>query len=139
MAKLESVLVIDDSERCIEFISLALEAESGVAVHKETRSIHAAERVRTERPSLVILDLKMPELDGFGVLQQLRSDGVTSPVVVLSGSARQADIDRAYSLGCNGYLEKPASLSDYRQTASAIVNFWGRGELPAAARLPSSH
>jgi two-component system, OmpR family, response regulator len=139
MAKLESVLIIDDSERCIEFISLALQAEGGIEVHKETRSTHAAERVRIERPSLVLLDLKMPELDGFGVLQQLRSNGVTAPVVMLSGSARQADIDRAYALGCSGYLEKPATLTDYRQTASAIVNFWGRGELPAANKRPTSH
>jgi CheY-like chemotaxis protein len=136
VAKLESVLVVDDNERCIEFISLALEAGGKVHVHKETTSRRAVERVREENPGLVLLDVKMPDVDGFDVLKQIRTEGRTLPIIMFSGSARQADIDRAYALGCNGYVEKPGTLSDYRDVANAIINFWGRGELPAVQKAP---
>lgn len=134
MAKLESVLVIDDSERCIEFISLALRAQGGVEVLSETVPTRAVARVREENPGLILLDVKMPEVDGFDVLKQLRREGRTQPIVMLSGSARQADVDRAYALGCNGYVEKPSTLSDYREVANAIICFWRRGELPVGGR-----
>jgi two-component system, OmpR family, response regulator len=139
MAKLESVLVVDDNERCVEFISLALEARGGVEVTKETQSTRAVDRVRDEKPNLVLLDVKMPDVDGFDVLKRLRELGVTLPVIMFSGSARQTDIDRAYALGCNGYLEKPSTLADYRSLAGAIMDFWGRGELPASQSQAPPH
>jgi CheY-like chemotaxis protein len=138
MAKFESLLIVDDSQRCIEIISMALEAEGGVYVDSETEPARALERIRQERPSLVLLDIKMPGLDGFGVLSLLRAEGNTSPIVMFSGSARQTDIDRAYALGCNGYVQKPTSIDDYRALAGAIVSYWRRGELPRDLRnLPA--
>jgi hypothetical protein len=47
-----------------------------------------------------------------------------------SGSALQKDVDRAYAGGCSGYVEKPATLDDYRTKAGAMVEYWRRGELP---------
>lgn len=47
-----------------------------------------------------------------------------------SGSTLQTDVDRAYTEGCNGYVEKPSTLEDYRTMAGAIVEYWRRGELP---------
>jgi len=134
MAKLESLLIVDDSQRCIEIISKALEAEGGVCVSSETEPARALERIRQERPSLILLDIKMPGLDGFSVLSLLRGEGNTSPIVMFSGSARQADVDRAYALGCNGYVQKPSTIEDYRALASAIVTYWRRGELPQDLR-----
>jgi CheY-like chemotaxis protein len=130
MVKLRSLLVVDDSIPCIEFISLAVEAVGGVVVSSETQSPRALERVRAERPDLLLLDVKMPDLDGFSVLRLLRGEGNTVPVVMLSGSARQNDVDRAYALGCNGYLQKPTSIDGYRALAAALVAYWRRGELP---------
>lgn len=132
MAELGSILVVDDSERCIEIISMALEAEGGVKVSAETVSARAIERIRREQPELVLLDIKMPDVDGFTVLSLLRSEGNRAPVVMLSGSGRQTDIDRAYALGCNGYLQKPNSVAEYRQLASTIVDYWRRVKLPSA-------
>jgi two-component system, OmpR family, response regulator len=131
MAKLESVLIVDDSERCIEFMALALEAEGGVNVTSETMPVRALDRIRQEKPGLVLLDIKMPDLDGFGVLALLRDEGNAQPVVMLSGSARQTDIDRAFALGCDGYFEKPGTIDDYRSMAGAVIAYWRRGELPA--------
>lgn len=130
MSKLASVLIVDDNPRCLEFMTLAFTAQGGVQVAGETKPIIALDRIRTEKPDLVVLDVKMPELDGFGVLSLLRSEGNPVPVVMCSGSALQKDIDRAYAGGCSGYLEKPTTLEDYRSLASAIVDYWSRGELP---------
>ncbi len=130
MSKLASVLIVDDNPRCLEFMTLAFTAQGGVHVAGETKPIIALDRIRTEKPDLVVLDVKMPELDGFGVLSLLRSEGNSVPVVMCSGSALQKDIDRAYAGGCSGYLEKPTTLEDYRSLAGAIVDYWSRGELP---------
>lgn len=130
MSKLASVLIVDDNPRCLEFMTLAFTAQGGVHVAGETKPIIALDRIRTEKPDLVVLDVKMPELDGFGVLSLLRSEGNSVPVVMCSGSALQKDVDRAYAGGCSGYLEKPTTLEDYRSLAGAIVDYWSRGELP---------
>jgi len=109
MAKFESVLIIDDNANCIAFMSQALESEGGVQVSSEMVPLHAFARIEEEKPSLVLLDIKMHGLDGFGLLTQLRNSGNDLPVIMLSGSVRQSDVDRAYALGCNGYFQKPVS------------------------------
>jgi two-component system OmpR family response regulator len=140
MAKFDSVLIVDDSERCIEFMSRAFEAEGGIHVSSEMSPLRALARICDERPSLVLLDIKMPGLDGFGLLAQLREEGNALPVIMLSESARQQDINRAYALGCNGYFQKPSSIADYRALVSAVVGYWRRGELSAASgsRVPAA-
>jgi CheY-like chemotaxis protein len=94
------------------------------------KPVSAVGRIRAEKPDVVILDVKMPDLDGFGVLSLLRNEGNSVPVVMCSGSALQKDVDRAYAGGCCGYMEKPSTLEDYRTMAAAIVEYWRRGELP---------
>jgi CheY-like chemotaxis protein len=130
MAKLTSVLIVDDNERCLEFMSLAFQGQGGVVVSAEVQPLKALERIRAEKPDLILLDIKMPELDGFSVLAHLRGEGNAAPIVMCSGSALQKDVDRAYALGCNGYVEKPTTLDGYRSMAGAIVEYWRRGELP---------
>lgn len=130
MAKLANVLIVDDNPRCLEFMTLAFAAQGGVEVAGESRPVNALERIRLEKPDLVMLDVKMPEVDGFTVLSMLRAEGNPVPVVMCSGSALQKDVDRAYAGGCNGYLEKPTTLEDYRAMAGTVVDYWRRGELP---------
>lgn len=131
MSKLASVLIVDDNQRCVEFLELAFSGQGGVAVTSETEPLKALDRIRAEKPDLIMLDIKMPELDGFGLLARLRGEGNASPVVMCSGSALQKDVDRAYALGCNGYVEKPTSLKSYRALAGSIVDYWRRSELPS--------
>ncbi len=130
MTKLASVMIVDDNPRCLEFMTLAFSAHGGVTVAGELRPAIALERIRAEKPDLVLLDVKMPEIDGFTVLSVLRGEGNPVPVVMCSGSALQKDVDRAYATGCSGYVEKPATLEDYRTMAGAVVEYWRRSELP---------
>lgn len=132
MAKLQSVLIVDDSERCIEFLELAFQSRGDVSVSAETQPLKALDRIRSEKPDLIVLDIKMPDLDGFGLLARLRGEGNSAPVVMCSGSALQKDVDRAYALGCNGYVEKPTTIEGYRSLAGSIVDYWRRSELPHA-------
>ena len=130
MAKLASVLIIDDNPRCLEFMTLAFAAQGSVSVSSEMKPSDAVDRIRNDKPDLVMLDVKMPEIDGFTVLSMLRREGNPVPVVMCSGSALQKDVDRAYAGGCNGYLEKPTTLEDYRAMAGTIIDYWQRCELP---------
>jgi CheY-like chemotaxis protein len=66
------------------------------------------------KPDLMFVDLKMPRLNGFELLEWMRKNGLRILTVVISSSGLQEDIDKAYDLGANAYLVKPASLHDYR-------------------------
>lgn len=77
-------------------------------------------------PDLVLLDLKMPKLDGFEVLQWIRSnpDTLSLPVVVLAGSSFRADIRRALELGANSYAAKPGSFEELEVLIDQIADVW---------------
>jgi CheY-like chemotaxis protein len=75
MAKLASVLIVDDNPRCLEFMTLAFAAQGSVSVSSEMKPSDAVDRIRNDKPDLVMLDVKMPEIDGFTVLSMLRRVG----------------------------------------------------------------
>ena len=86
-----------------------------------------------ELPHLVLLDIKMPKVDGLEVLRQLKSHPElrTIPAVMLSSSDRQEDIDTAYELGTNSYVTKPATASGMRTGLKKLGEYWaGLAELP---------
>jgi CheY-like chemotaxis protein len=77
-------------------------------------------------PDLVLLDLKLPNLDGFEVLQWIRSNPLTKslPVVVLAGSSFRADVRRALELGANSYAVKPARFEELQVLIDQIADVW---------------
>lgn len=77
-------------------------------------------------PDLVLLDLKLPKIDGSEVLRQLRDDPRTSRlcVVVFTSSSEPADIARCYALGCNSYVIKPVTYEDYIEAVRNIAAYW---------------
>ena len=85
-----------------------------------------ANRTEYPLPSLVILDLKMPKCSGMQVLQWLRSQPVLHclPVIILSSSTHRHDIERAYRLGANAFVAKPASNGARDQLSRYIKGFW---------------
>ncbi|MDP8931044.1 MAG: response regulator [Actinomycetota bacterium] len=78
------------------------------------------------RPHLILLDLRMPRLDGFEVLRQLKSDADlhTIPIVVLTSSARPDDVDTAYQLGTNAYVTKPVTIAGMRERVTSLTEHW---------------
>src|ERR1035437_405161 len=85
-----------------------------------------ADREEYPFPDLVLLDLKMPRLDGFEVLQWIRRNPATKalPVVVLAGSSFRADIRRALELGANSYAAKPGRFEDLQVLIDQIADVW---------------
>ena len=94
-----------------------------------------------DRPDLLVLDLKMPKMDGFGVLERLKGDPTTAsmPIVVLSSSNHTGDIDGAYDLGTNAYMTKPTSASGFREHLRCLASYWaGCTKLPSPPSSGSS-
>ena len=75
---------------------------------------------------LILSDLKMPLLDGFDVLQVIKADPLLRaiPVVVLTGSARDADISKCYELGTNSYLVKPSDFNSLIEASKTLHRYW---------------
>ena len=77
-------------------------------------------------PALVLLDLNMPKMDGFQVLKEVKNDENlrSIPIIVLTTSDRDRDIDDAYNLGCNSYIVKPVSFENFIKTVIDIKDYW---------------
>jgi two-component system response regulator len=77
-------------------------------------------------PKLVLLDLKLPKLDGLQVLQEIkaRPEFRALPVVVLTSSGEQRDLVESYRLGANSYIQKPVDISQFRQTVKTLGLYW---------------
>jgi len=77
-------------------------------------------------PELVLLDLKLPKIDGFEVLRRLRADERTRllPVVVLTSSNEQRDVASSYSLGANSYVRKPVDFKEFTEAARQLGLYW---------------
>jgi CheY-like chemotaxis protein len=85
-----------------------------------------ANRSTSPFPSVIFTDLHMPVMDGFAVLEWLKTHPKCSilPVMVFSSSSSHADIEKAYRLGANAYLVKPASLTDLQKVVRTAHDFW---------------
>lgn len=85
-----------------------------------------ADREPKENPVLVLLDLKLPRLDGLDVLARMRGDPKTKliPVVVLTTSSEEQDITKAYALGCNSYLRKPVDFDRLYEALQQTGVYW---------------
>jgi CheY-like chemotaxis protein len=89
------------------------------------RGIHAG-RDTTSKPTVVLLDLKLPRVDGLEVLRQLRADDRTRllPVVVLTTSSEEQDMLSSYSLGCNSYIRKPVDFVQFSEAIRQLGMYW---------------
>lgn len=85
-----------------------------------------ADRDVSRVPTVILLDLKLPKLDGLGVLKRLRADERTRtlPVVVLTSSSQDADVIASYNLGANSYVRKPVEFGAFVEAVSSLGLYW---------------
>ena len=85
-----------------------------------------SERKIEDKPKLVLLDLKMPKVDGLQVLQALKSDERTKsiPVVIMTSSREDKDLVESYKLGVNGYVVKPVAFDNFAKAVAELGIFW---------------
>ncbi len=84
------------------------------------------------RPGLILLDIKLPKVDGHGVLRQIKSDEAlrTIPVVMLTTSAQADDVNGSYGAGANSFITKPVSFADFMEKINAVQLYWVLTNVP---------
>ena len=78
------------------------------------------------KPKVILLDLKMPKVDGLELLERIRSNDLTRsiPVVIMTSSKEDRDLEKAYSLGANSYVVKPIDFDQFSKAAQQISMYW---------------
>ena len=120
MSERPKVLVIDDEPGVRELISEALSLSEITAV-QAADGLEALSFLRRERFDLLILDINMPKLDGLALLEKLRTEGMSVPVLMLSARADKADINQGLRTGADDYLTKPFSIEELVLRVKAIM------------------
>ncbi len=146
MSDLRTILLAEDSPKDVELTLEALEEHhlaNQVTVVKD--GVEAMEFLRREgkyalrdpgNPAVVLLDIKMPRMDGLEVLRAIRSDPAmkTLPVVMLTSSREEPDLKKSYELGANAYVVKPVDFQDFVEAVRQVGIFWAViNELPPRA------
>lgn len=135
--KIVDILLIEDNPNDVELTLLAFK-EHHLANHIYTVRDGAealdyifgtgryAERDVLNKPKVILLDLKLPKVDGLEVLQRLKSDPRTHtiPVVVLTSSREDPDIRRSYELGANSYIVKPVDFVQFSEAVREMGYYW---------------
>ena len=136
IADLKRILLVEDNPNDLELTLAALQAhrvanevvvarDGAEALDDLFRRGPFADRP-VAPPALVLLDLKMPKVDGLEVLRQIKADTQLRliPVVMLTSSREEADLIRSYELGVNAYVVKPVEFSDFMEAVRHIGGFW---------------
>jgi two-component system response regulator len=131
------VLLVEDNQFDAEMTMRALTKKSfinklfwvkdGVEALEFIRCTGAYEnRNPNQLPKLMLLDLKMPRLDGIDVLRELKSDERTRaiPIVAMTSSNQDSDVAESYRLGVNGFVTKPVQFADFMEVVAKIGMFW---------------
>jgi len=113
------ILVVDDEARMVRFIQLNLEHD-GFQVITAYNGREALEQVRTALPNLILLDVMMPDLDGFEVLGRIREQS-TVPVIMLTAKGEEDDRVRGLELGADDYVTKPFSPRELVSRVRAVL------------------
>lgn len=110
------VNVVDDGQKALEFL-------------RQKRSFTMA-----PRPQLIVLDLRMPRVDGMSVLREVKKDRALAniPIVIFTASQAPSDVTHCYELGANCYLSKPGNLPDFVHLVQSMADLWlGFASLPS--------
>jgi DNA-binding response OmpR family regulator len=119
MSEPPRILVVDDDPVVREVLQVSLE-EQGLVVLDAPDAQQALQRVRRDRPDLVLLDLNLPDRDGLAVLQDVRLES-SVPVIVVTARADAVDEIRGLELGADGYVSKPFSLPEIAARIRAVL------------------
>jgi CheY-like chemotaxis protein len=139
------ILIVEDNARDLELTMRALAkhrlGNHVVAVRDGVEALDFlfargayADRVVTEGPQVIFLDMKLPKVDGMEVLRQIKADERTRmiPVVMVTSSAQERDLAETYRLGVNSYVVKPIDFDSFVKTIADLGFYWLAVNRPAA-------
>lgn len=136
MSDFRTILLVEDNPNDVELTLTALAEQNLINVVVVVNDgVEAMEYLRYEgifkerkkgNPCVLLLDLKMPRMDGIDVLQEIRNDPELKliPVVMLTSSREEPDLKRCYELGVNAYVVKPVDFSEFMKAVSQLGVFW---------------
>ncbi|MCH3964066.1 MAG: response regulator transcription factor [Clostridium sp.] len=118
----EKILVVDDEEHICELIKFNLE-KSGYKVITSTDGLDAIKKVRDERPKLILLDVMLPEMDGYDVCKEIRKDSSISsiPIIMITAKGEEFDKVLGLELGADDYITKPFSVRELVARVKALL------------------
>jgi two-component system OmpR family response regulator len=126
----QHLLIVDDEDNLRSMLAAALQHHGFTVTTAENGRV-ALELIPKERPDLVLLDVMMPDLDGFEVVRRLRQDGNRTPVLFLTARDATEDKVRGLTLGGDDYLQKPFSLDELVARAEAVLRRTSNGSANA--------
>jgi CheY-like chemotaxis protein/nitrogen-specific signal transduction histidine kinase/HPt (histidine-containing phosphotransfer) domain-containing protein len=116
----KSILVVDDGEANRRLIELVL-GRAGALVTTAENGLEAIKALTEQDFDLIFMDMQMPVMDGYSATRRIRSVGLTTPIIALTGNAMKGDREKCLQAGCNDFLTKPVDIDDLlRRTASVI-------------------
>ncbi len=137
MEQFRRILLVEDDPRDVELTLTALDdykLANEVVVCRDGQEAldylfsrgKFSDRVNNETPAVILLDLKLPKVDGLEVLQQIKSDERLRmiPVVMLTSSHEEKDMMRSYKLGVNAYVVKPVDFHEFINAVKELGMFW---------------
>jgi CheY-like chemotaxis protein len=136
MSELRRILIVEDDPRDVELTLTALDEHklaNEVVITRDGKEaldyLYRREQFASrpeENPAVILLDLKLPKVDGLEVLQQIRSDKQLKmiPVVVLTSSHEEKDLLATYQLGVNAYVVKPVDFHEFVNAVKELGMFW---------------
>jgi len=135
--EIPQILLVEDNPKDVKLTVLALHEDNVVNAIQVARDGEEAldvlfcrgdftSRTFDNPPRLVLLDLKLPKVDGLEVLRAVKSDPRTKaiPVVVLTSSCEECDLVESYKLGVNAYIQKPVAFDSFRHAVKQLGLFW---------------
>jgi two-component system, response regulator len=131
------LMLVEDNPQDLELALLALrQASPSIRIHVARDGAEAidyvfcrglyADRPMADTPKVILLDLKLPKIDGLDVLKRIKEDPRTCaiPVVVLTSSSEQRDLVESYKLGVNSYIVKPVNFERYTEAVRELGLYW---------------
>ena len=121
------ILVVDDEESLADMLTTALRF-TGYEVNNESTGLDALHAVKTAPPDLVVLDVNLPDIDGFEVCRRIRKDGFDAPIIFLTARDSSDDLRAGFGGGGDDYLTKPFNLEELSLRIEAILRRTHSGE-----------
>ena len=117
------VLLVDDDKQILNSLRVYLELEN-YEVYTAGNGQEALAKVAEHKPEILVLDIMMPEMDGFEVLEKIKEDNELSliPVIMLTAKGQPVDVLKGYKMGASSYMTKPFNLNELVENIELILN-----------------